>query len=125
MRDKLVVSGLVLSLMAAPALAQATPAVQPTGPSLITQLLFFLPLILIFYFLLIRPQQQRAKKHADMVAAVKRGDTVITSGGLIGKVNKVTDTEITLDLAENVRVRVIKSMVIEVRNKAEPVPAND
>lgn len=123
MRDKLMVSGLVLSLMAAPALAQAAPA--PAGPSLITQLLFFVPLILIFYFLLIRPQQQRAKKHAEMIAAVKRGDTVVTSGGLIGKVNKVNDTEITLDLAENVRVRVIKSMVIEVRNKAEPVPAND
>ncbi len=123
MRDKLMVSGLVLSLMAAPALAQAAPA--PAGPSLITQLLFFVPLILIFYFLLIRPQQQRAKKHAEMIAAVKRGDTVVTSGGLIGKVNKVNDTEITLDLAENVRVRVIKAMVIEVRNKAEPVPAND
>ncbi|MFN3912852.1 preprotein translocase subunit YajC [Hyphomonas sp.] len=123
MRDKLMVSGLVLSLMAAPALAQAAPA--PAGPNLITQLLFFVPLILIFYFLLIRPQQQRAKKHAEMIAAVKRGDTVVTSGGLIGKVNKVNDTEITLDLAENVRVRVIKAMVIEVRNKAEPVPAND
>ncbi|MBA3069810.1 MAG: preprotein translocase subunit YajC [Hyphomonas sp.] len=124
MRDKLVVSGLVVALMAAPALAQAAAAPAP-GPNLVTQLLFFLPLILIFYFLLIRPQQQRAKKHAEMIAGVKRGDTVITSGGLIGKVNKVNDTEITLDLAENVRVRVIKSMVIEVRNKAEPVPAND
>jgi preprotein translocase subunit YajC len=125
MRDKLVVSGLVLAMMAAPALAQAAGAPPAQGPSLITQLLFFLPLILIFYFLLIRPQQQRAKKHAEMIAAVKRGDTVVTSGGLIGKVNKVNDTEITLDLAENVRVRVIKAMVIEVRNKAEPVPAND
>ncbi len=121
MRDKLMVSGLVLAMMAAPAFAQAAGTV----PNLITQLLFFLPLILIFYFLLIRPQQQRAKKHAEMIAAVKRGDTVVTSGGLIGKVNKVNDTEITLDLAENVRVRVIKAMVIEVRNKAEPVPAND
>jgi len=124
MRDKLVTSGLALSLMAAPAFA-AAPAGAAPGGSLITQLIFFVPLILIFYFLLIRPQQQRAKKHAEMVAAVKRGDTVVTSGGLIGKVNKVSDTEISLDLAENVRVRVIKSMVIEVRNKAEPVPAND
>jgi preprotein translocase subunit YajC len=125
MRDKLMVSGLVLAMMAAPAFAQAAGTVPAQGPNLITQLLFFLPLILIFYFLLIRPQQQRAKKHAEMIAAVKRGDTVVTSGGLIGKVNKVNDTEITLDLAENVRVRVIKAMVIEVRNKAEPVPAND
>jgi preprotein translocase subunit YajC len=89
------------------------------------QLVLFLPLILIFYFLLIRPQQQRAKKHTEMIAAIKRGDTVVTSGGLIGKVNKVNDGEISLDLAENVRVRVVKAMIIEVRNKAEPVPAND
>lgn len=124
MRDKLVMAGVSAALMAAPALAQAAPPVA-AGPSLITQLLFFLPLILIFYFLLIRPQQQRAKKHAEMIAAIKRGDTVVTSGGLIGKVNKVNDAELSVDLAENVRVRIIKAMVIEVRNKAEPVPAND
>jgi preprotein translocase subunit YajC len=122
MRDKLVFSGLALALSAAPAFAAAP---VPAGPSLISQLLFFLPLILIFYFLLIRPQQQRAKKHAEMVNNIKRGDTVVTSGGLIGKVNKVNDGELSVDLAENVRVRIIKSMVIEVRNKAEPVPAND
>jgi len=123
MRNKLFIAGLLLPALAAPALAQAAAA--PAGPSLITQLLFFLPLILIFYFLLIRPQQQRAKKHTEMIAAIKRGDTVVTSGGLIGKVNKVNDGEISLDLAENVRVRVIKAMIVEVRNKAEPVPAND
>jgi preprotein translocase subunit YajC len=123
MRDKLMVAGLALATAAAPAFAQAAPA--PAGPGVLTQVMFFLPLILIFYFLLIRPQQQRAKKHTEMVNAIKRGDTVVTSGGLIGKVNKVNDTEISLDLAENVRVRVIKSMVIEVRNKSEPVPAND
>ncbi|MBK8199818.1 MAG: preprotein translocase subunit YajC [Acidobacteria bacterium] len=123
MRDKLVMAGLVPVLLAAPALAQAAAA--PAGPNLMTQLLFFLPLILIFYFLLIRPQQQRAKKHTEMVNAIKRGDTIVTSGGLIGKVNKVNDTELSVDLAENVRVRIIKAMVIEVRNKAEPVPAND
>lgn len=123
MRDKLVFAGATALLMAAPAFAQAAPAAA--GPNPIIQLLPFLPLILIFYFLLIRPQQQRAKKHAEMIGAIKRGDTVVTSGGLIGKVNKVNDGEISLDLAENVRVRVIKAMVVEVRNKAEPVPAND
>ena len=122
MRDKLVFSGLALALSAAPAFAAAP---VPAGPSLISQLLFFLPLILIFYFLLIRPQQQRAKKNTEMVNNIKRGDTVVTSGGLIGKVNKVNDAELSVDLAENVRVRIIKAMVIEVRNKAEPVPAND
>jgi preprotein translocase subunit YajC len=105
-----------------PALAQAGPA---AGPGVLTQVMFFLPLILIFYFLLIRPQQQRAKKHKLMVENVKRGDTVITSGGLIGKVTKVGDTEVTVELAENVRVRVIKAMVVEVRGKSEPVAAND
>ncbi|HAY07755.1 MAG TPA: preprotein translocase subunit YajC [Hyphomonas sp.] len=122
MRNKLAAAIAAMTLIAAPAFAGAAP---PPGGSILTQLLFFLPLILIFYFLLIRPQQQRAKKHAEMVAAIKRGDTVVTSGGLIGKVNKVSDTEISLDLADNVRVRVIRQMVIEVRNKAEPVPAND
>jgi len=123
MRNKMLIAGLLFAFAASPALAQAAAA--PAGPSLITQLLPFLPLILIFYFLLIRPQQQRAKKHTEMIAAIKRGDTVVTSGGLIGKVNKVNDGEVSLDLAENVRVRVIKAMIIEVRNKAEPVPAND
>ena len=115
---------LISTAMALPAAAQAAPAASPGG-GLMMQLVMFLPLILIFYFLLIRPQQQRAKKHAAMVTGIKRGDTVVTTGGLIGKVNKVSDTELSVDLAENVRVRVIKSMVIEVRNKAEPVPAND
>ena len=114
--------GLASAVFALPAMA-AAPA--GGGGGLLTQLLFFLPLILIFYFLLIRPQQQRAKKHTQMVANIKRGDTVVTAGGLIGKVNKVSDTELSVELAENVRVRVIKSMVVEVRNKAEPVPAND
>ncbi len=122
MRNKLAVALAAMTMIAGPAFAGAA---APAGPSIITQLLFFLPLILIFYFLLIRPQQQRAKKHAEMVNNIKRGDTVVTSGGLIGKVNKVSDNEISLDLADNVRVRVIKQMVIEVRNKAEPVPAND
>lgn len=110
--------------LAMPAVAQAAPAASPGG-GLMMQLVMFLPLILIFYFLLIRPQQQRAKKHAAMISAIKRGDTVVTSGGLIGKVNKVSDTELSVDLAENVRVRVVKGMVLEVRNKSEPVPAND
>jgi preprotein translocase subunit YajC len=121
MRQKLAMSALAASLVAAPALAQA----QPAAPSLFMQIFPLLLMIPIFYFLLIRPQQQRAKKHAEMLAALKRGDTVVTSGGLIGKVNKVSDTEISIDLAENVRVRVVRSMILEVRNKAEPVPAND
>ena len=79
------------------------------------------PLVLlfgIFYFLIIRPQQQRLKAHQAMVAAVKRGDTVVTAGGLIGKVAKVKDDgELMVEIADNVQVRVLKSTLTEVRTK--------
>ena len=82
-----------------------------------------IPLVLlfgIFYFLIIRPQQQRAKAHQAMVAAVKRGDTVVTAGGLIGKVSKVKDDgEVMVEIADNVQVRVLKSTLTEVRSKGE------
>jgi preprotein translocase subunit YajC len=81
------------------------------------------PLILlfgIFYFLIIRPQQQRMKAHQAMVSAVKRGDTVVTAGGLIGKVSKVKDDgELLVEIADNVQVRVLKSTLTEVRSKGE------
>ena len=89
------------------------------------QLFFFIPLILIFYFLLIRPQQQQRKRHQEMVNNISRGDTVVTSGGLIGKVTKVSDDEMTVDLADGVRVRAMKQMTADVRSKNDPVPAND
>lgn len=84
------------------------------------------PLIFIFaimYFLLIRPQQQRLKQHRSMIDAVKRGDTVVTGGGLVGKVVKVgasEDQEITVEIAEDVQVRVVKSTLSEVRAKSQP-----
>ena len=88
----------------------------------------FLPFVLIFvimYFLIIRPQRLKAKRHQEMIANVRRGDTIVTSGGLIGKVAKVVDeSEIQLDLAENVRVRVARGMIAEVRAKGEPVKEN-
>ena len=80
------------------------------------------PLLLlfgIFYFLLIRPQQQRLKTHQQMVDAVRRGDTVVTAGGLIGKVAKVKDDgELMVEIADNVQVRVLKSTLTEVRAKS-------
>jgi preprotein translocase subunit YajC len=86
-------------------------------------LLNILPLVLlfgIFYFLIIRPQQQRMKAHQAMVSAVKRGDTVVTAGGLIGKVAKVKDDgEVMVEIADNVQVRVLKSTLTEVRSKGE------
>ena len=81
------------------------------------------PLVLlfgIFYFLLIRPQQQRAKAHQQMVQAVKRGDTVVTAGGLVGKVAKVKDDgEVIVEIADNVQERVLRSTLTEVRSKGE------
>ncbi len=84
----------------------------------------FIPLILIFaimYFLLIRPQQKKLKEHQAMVEALRRGDQVVTQGGLIGKVSKVKeDNEIEVELSEGVKVRVVKSTVAQVLNKTEP-----
>ncbi|MEO0982478.1 MAG: preprotein translocase subunit YajC [Pseudomonadota bacterium] len=102
------------------------PDSGPSGTSMLLQNLFFIgAMIAIFYFLLIRPQQRRQKQHQEMLGAVARGDTIITSGGLIGKVTKVGETELTVELADSVRVRVVKSMIADVRNKSEPVAAND
>lgn len=84
----------------------------------------FIPLILIFaimYFLLIRPQQKKAKEHAAMVEALRRGDQVVTQGGLIGKVSKVKeDNEIEVEIADGVKVRVIRGTIVQVLNKTEP-----
>ncbi len=84
----------------------------------------FLPLILIFaimYFLLIRPQQKKMKQHQNMVEALRRGDQVLTQGGIIGKVSKVKeDGEIEVEIAEGVKVRVVKSTIAQVLNKTEP-----
>lgn len=88
-------------------------------------LVSLLPFILIFvimYFLILRPQQKRVKMHQEMVKNLRRGDTVVTSGGLIGKVTKVVDDEqIEIELAEGVRARQLRTMVTEVRAKGEPV----
>ena len=88
-------------------------------------LLSLMPFILIFvimYFLILRPQQKRVKQHQEMVTALRRGDTVVTSGGLVGKITKVVDdNEIELQLAEGVRVRQLRQMVTDVRAKGEPV----
>ena len=86
----------------------------------------FMPLILIFaimYFLLIRPQQKKVKEHQAMVAAVRRGDEVVTQGGLIGKVVKVKDgeNELEVEIADGVKVRVVQSTVADVKSKTEPV----
>ncbi|SMC42133.1 preprotein translocase subunit YajC [Primorskyibacter flagellatus] len=84
----------------------------------------FLPLILIFaimYFLLIRPQQKKLKEHQKMVSALRRGDQVVTQGGLIGKVVKVKENnELEVELSEGVKVRVVQSTIAQVLSKTEP-----
>lgn len=89
---------------------------------------FLIPVLLmfvIFYFLLIRPQQQRIKQHQEMVANIRRGDVVVTGGGIIGKVTRVKDgeTEIEVEIAENTRVRILRGTISEVRVKGEVAKA--
>jgi preprotein translocase subunit YajC len=110
-------------MFVSPAFAQAAaPAGDAAGA-----LQSFAPLILIFvvfYFLLIRPQQKRAKQHKETLSQLRRGDRVVTAGGIIGTVNKlVSDTEVVVEIAEGVRVRVLRATIGEVLSKTEPVAA--
>ncbi|MGL4811065.1 MAG: preprotein translocase subunit YajC [Beijerinckiaceae bacterium] len=109
--------------MITPAYAQAAAA--PGGSDMLIQLVPFILIFIIMYFLIIRPQQRRAKQHADMISNVRRGDTVIMAGGLVGTVVKVPDDggEIEVEIADNVRVKVVRSMIADVRAKGEPVKA--
>ncbi len=104
-----------------PAFAQAAGS----GPDPLINMLVPLMMILpIFYFLLWRPQQQRVKQHREMIDAVKSGDKVVTSGGIIGTVVKVFDDgEVEVEIAKDTRVRVLKGAISDVRNKSEPVKA--
>jgi len=104
-----------------PALAQTGGAGPDPLINMLVPLLMVLP---IFYFLLWRPQQQRLKQHRAMIEAVKRGDTVVTAGGIVGTVVKVKDDgEVEVEIAKDTRVRVLKSSITDVRNKGEPVKA--
>lgn len=102
---------------------------MPTADGGLTATLFqFLPfvaIIVLFYFMLIRPQQKRAKQHQAMVQAIKRGDTVVMSNGMVGKVTRVEDAEAMVEISQGVNVRVIKSMISEVRTRGEIAAAND
>ena len=84
----------------------------------------FIAIFVLFYFLLIRPQQKRAKEHAALIAAVKRGDTVVLSSGMIGKVTRVENEEAMVEIAQGVNVRVVKALITEVRNRTA-IAAND
>ena len=103
-------------------LAAAAPS---AGASFFVQTIPLVLIFVIFWFLLIRPQQKRMKEHQAQVAAVKKGDRVITGGGLIGKVTKVGETEVEVELAQGVRVQVVKSTLSQVVDPTAAKPAND
>lgn len=109
-----------------PAFAQTAGAAQPGGAAAI--IMQMAPLLLIFvgfYFLILRPQQQRAKTHRAAILAVKKGDQVITGGGLLGKVTRVEEDAVEVELAPNVRVRALKSTLTDVTGVGTAKPAND
>ena len=110
-------------MFASPAFAQAA---APGGAA--SSLISFVPIVLIFVImdvLMIRPQQKKVKEHRAMIEAVRRGDQVVTGGGLIGKVTKVAEGEVEVEIAPSVKVRVVKSTITQVVSKTEPAVAND
>src|SRR5512143_227803 len=99
-------------------------AAQDTFGMLNSLLIPTMLIIGIMYFLMIRPQQKRLKEHQAMVAAIRRGDTIVTSGGIIGKVAKVEDQELQVEIAEGVKIKILRSTVSEVRGKGEGATAS-
>lgn len=105
--------------MITPAFAQGAAG---GGSDMLMSLLPFLLIFVIMYFLILRPQQKKVKQHQELVKNVRRGDTVITTGGLIGKVTKVVDEDqIEVEIADGVRIRQVRQMISDVRAKGEPV----
>ncbi|MDN2583790.1 preprotein translocase subunit YajC [Aquibium sp. ELW1220] len=102
-----------------------TPAYAQTAGGGSDMLISILPFVLIFvimYFLIIRPQRQQLKKRQEMLAAVRRGDSVVTGGGLVGKVTKViNDNELEIDLGNGLKVTALRGTIADVRVKGEPV----
>jgi preprotein translocase subunit YajC len=96
------------------------------APSPVSGLMNIMPLILIFgifYVLLIRPQQKRAKQHQELLKTVTRGDNIVTNGGILGKVVKASDDELTVEISEGVRIKILRAAIADVRGR--PEPAND
>tara|TARA_Y100001970_G_scaffold189054_1_gene229904 strand:+ start:272 stop:571 length:300 start_codon:yes stop_codon:yes gene_type:complete len=97
-------------------ITQAFAASQPGGGDIFLQLLPFLLIFLIIYFLILRPQQKRVKAHKEMIDSLNKGDTVITQGGLIGKISKViSDQEVEIQIANDVRVKVVRGMISDIK----------
>jgi preprotein translocase subunit YajC len=103
----------------------AAAAAPSGGASFFIQTIPLVLVFVIFWFLMIRPQQRRMKEHRAQIEAVKKGDRVVTGGGLIGKVTKVAETEVEVELGPNMRVMAVKSTLTQVGNPAAAKPAND
>ena len=106
-----------------PAFAQAAAPAAGGGAAFAQ----FIPLILVFlimYFLIMRPQQKKMKQHRAMIEALKKGDSVITQGGILGKVMAVRDDEVEVEIAQGVRIRVVRATIAQVVNRAVPAAAN-
>ncbi|MCJ2083356.1 preprotein translocase subunit YajC [Methylobacterium sp. J-090] len=110
--------------MITPAFAQGAAAAAG-GADIALQVVPFVLIFVIMYFLILRPQQRRVKEHQSMVKNVRRDDTIVTTGGIVGRVTKVADdaSEIEVEIAPNVRVKVVRTMISEVRVKGAPVKA--
>lgn len=104
-------------MFVSPAFAQTA---VPGGGDLLSTMLPLVLIFVVFYFLLIRPQQKRAKEHRAKIDAIRTGDRVVTGGGILGKVVKIDDAELVVEIADNVRVRVMRGTVTDVVSKPEP-----
>lgn len=112
-------------MFSSPAFAQTATGAAAGGASAFLQIVPLVLIFVIFYFLLIRPQQKRMKEHRALIEAVKKGDTVITGGGLVGRVTKVDELEVEVEIAPNTRVRAVKATLSDVRAPGGARPAND
>ena len=112
-------------MFASPAFAQAAGTGAGSATAGLIAFVPYVAIFAIFYFLMIRPQQQRAQAHRAMIDAVKKGDEVVTGGGIVGKVVRVTDGEVEIDAGNNVKFRVLKGTLSDVRDRAVPAAAND
>jgi preprotein translocase subunit YajC len=112
-------------MFSTPASAQAAGAAAGGPQDMLIQFLPLIGLVVLFYFLMIRPQQRRVKQHQQTLSALKRGDTVVLSSGVIGKVVRVEDKEVGVEIATGVTVKVRKGMISEVTTRGEPAAAND
>lgn len=121
---RLLAAPLILGALMGPAMAQ-DPAAGGGIESLLLNFAPILLLVVIFWLLIFRPQQKRVKAQQAMLSAVRRGDTIVTTGGLVGKVTKAVDGEdLEVEIAPNTKVKIVRQMITDVRSKAEPVNDN-